>query len=245
MIFAACRLMAGWERDMAATGSVNEGLRKLKFMGHYRKPVKTSFAGTEPGRPAKSKSHPDLGALLASLMPDQDMRKKYKLVARTPQEKQKKPATRAFGPLKRFDEELVNVTVTAWICAVKCETAAAAKAGGSAGKAKGGDNDFHVILSSSANVAGQDTRFMTSEVSGLPTGGASLAKLQAARNAIIDMFPAKKLGSRFFKPPKPIKVRVTGSLFFDGDHKAGEVGLVGMKSGRVWEIHPVASISAA
>jgi hypothetical protein len=37
-------------------------------------------------------------------------------------------------------------------------------------------------------------------------------------------------------------VKVTGSLFFDVDHKAGSVGPTGMRPKTAWEIHPVSDI---
>jgi hypothetical protein len=174
------------------------------------------------------------------------MRSKYKLKARTVAQKQaqQKGAT---GPLKRFDEELRNVQVTAWICAVKYESD------------KGGDNDFHIILASSSNTSASSTRFMTTEVSGLPvksattvagdkavldTSSPDFKTLTAARQELVDFFPSQKLISTFFKPGKPIKVTVIGSLHFDSDHVAGTIGPLKMRPQTVWEIHPVTSVVA-
>jgi hypothetical protein len=215
------------------------------FEGHFRRPVKTSLA-RQKGKIVPTKTFPDLGALLDSLVPDATMRSDHKLKVRTVAQKkaQQKGAT---GPLTRFPEELRNVKVTAWMCAVKYESD------------KGGDNDFHVILSSAPNTSAGSTRFMTSEVSGLPVKGAGTAAgdkavldptspdfktLTNARQQLVDFFPQQKLVSTFFKLPKATKVTVTGSLHFDSDHTAGTIGPQGMRPQTSWEIHPVSSVIA-
>src|SRR5262249_26615947 len=127
----------------AAGGNVNAGLVPLTYMGHYRKAVKISVA---PGAPTRIA---DLGALLDSLPPDAIMRKKYNPTARTIAQKRRPPPS-VIGPQTRFPEEMKNVVVPCWICAVKFETGQ-----------KDSDNDCHVILSSAANPAAQSARFMT------------------------------------------------------------------------------------
>jgi hypothetical protein len=214
------------KRDQAvANGNVNAGLVPLTYMGHYRKAVKTSVALGSAARIA------DLGALLDSLPSDASMRKKYNLKARTIAQK-RQPPKGAIGPLTRFPEEMKNVVIPCWICAVKFETGQ-----------KDSDNDCHVILSSTANSAAQSARFMTAEVSGLPTGGKDVATLKAARQQLVALFRTVKLGNRFYQPSPPIKVRVTGSLFFDGDHNPGNIGPAGKRPRTTWEIHPVTAIS--
>src|SRR5215468_8709425 len=129
------------------------------FYGHWRRPVKTSLARSG-GRTVPVQNYADLGALLASLPPDKQMRQKYKdLHARSPQTKGKQQSG-DFGPQDRKPEELRNVQVSAWICAVKFEWG------------KTGDNDFHVILSSNAT-AGAGAKFIGIEVSALPVKAAA------------------------------------------------------------------------
>ena len=124
------------------------------FYGHWRRPVKTSIARTG-ARIVPVQKYANLGALLASLLPDEAMRKKYPdLKARSVQEKQNQQSG-DHGPPDRKTEELRNVEVAAWICAAKYEWG------------KTGDNDFHVILSNNA-AAGAGSKFMTAEVSALP-----------------------------------------------------------------------------
>jgi hypothetical protein len=218
------------------------------FFGHWRRLVKTSLARSS-GRLVPMQAFPDLGTLLASLLPDVTMRKNYPdLQARSVQTKQKQQ-TGDFGPKDRKPEELKNVQVTAWLCAVKYEWG------------KTGDNDFHVILSSDAS-AGAGSRFMTIEVSALPVvAAATTAKpnptidtkspdyptLLRVRKQLVGLFPNYRLNETFYQPP-PIKVTVTGSLHFDGDHTAGGPtgpGPTGKKPATVWEIHPVSNLATA
>jgi len=219
------------------------------FYGHWRRPVKTSLARSG-GRTVPVQNYADLGALLASLPPDKQMRQKYKdLQARSPQTKQKQQSG-DFGPQDRKPEELRNVAVTAWICAVKYEWG------------KTGDNDFHVILSSDAT-AGAGAELMTIEVSALPVVKAATKTnprptinarspdyptLLRARKQLVGLFLNHRLTETFYKPPQPIKVSVTGSLHFDGDHTAGAKDSPGpddMKPATVWEIHPVSNLVGA
>jgi hypothetical protein len=216
------------------------------FEGHWRRLVKTSLARTG-GRVMPAQKFADLSALLASLLSDNEMRQKYKdLEARSVQTKQNQQSG-DFGPPDRKPEELKNVEVTAWICAVKYEWG------------KTGDNDFHVILSSNAT-AEAGAKFMTIEVSALPvvkaatktnpkptidTKSPDYATLLRARKQLVALFPSHRLTETFYEPSPPIKVTATGSLHFDGDHTAGakdSPGPGGMKPATVWEIHPVSNL---
>jgi hypothetical protein len=217
------------------------------FEGHWRRPVKTSLARSG-GRAVPTETFSNLGALLASLLPDSKMRAKYKdLKARSIKTKQQQQSG-DFGPQARKQEELKNVQVTAWICAVKYEWG------------KTGDNDFHVILSSTAT-AKSGAKFMTAEVSGLPvvraatktnpiprvdTKSPDYPALLRTRKQLVGLFSNHRLTERFYQPPRPIKVTVTGSLHFDGDHIPGtkdSPGPAGMKPATVWEIHPVSNLA--
>jgi hypothetical protein len=219
------------------------------FEGHWHRPVKTSIARKD-GRTVPVQAFADLGKLLDSLPPDAKMRQKYPdLRPRSLKAKQGQQSGDT-GPQTRKDEELRNVEVTAWICAVKYEWG------------KTGDNDFHVILSNNA-AAGAGSKFMTAEVSALPvvkaatkanpkpaidTKSPDYAVLLRARKQLVSLFPNHRLTETFYKPARPIKVTVTGSLHFDGDHTAGvkdSPGPDGMKPATVWEIHPVSNLAKA
>ena len=219
------------------------------FEGHWRRRVKTALA-RKGGRLVRVEKFANLGVLLASLPSDNSMRQKYPdLKPRSIQTKQKQQSG-DFGPQGRKPEELRNVQVNAWICAVKFEWG------------KTGDNDFHVILSSNAT-AGSGADFMAIEVSALPVKAAATTTtpmpaidtkspdypaLLRARKQLVALFTDHRLNETFYKPPRPIRVTVTGSLHFDGDHRAGmkdSPGPVGMKPKMVWEIHPVRDLVAA
>lgn len=218
------------------------------FEGHWRRHVKTALA-RKGGRSVTVEKFAHLGALLASLPSDNGMRQKHPDLKARPIAVKKKQQSGDFGPQDRKPEELRNVQVKAWICAVKFEWG------------KTGDNDFHVILSSNAT-AGAGARFMTIEVSALPVKAAATTTnptptidtkspdypaLLRARKRLVGLFIDHRLNETFYKPPRPIGVTVTGSLHFDGDHKAGakdSPGPAGMKPKTVWEIHPVSDLVA-
>lgn len=130
------------------------------------------------------------------------------------------------GPTsKRVQEEQQNVAVDALLYAAKKEA----------------DNDFHLLLGDDPAVA--NGRFFTAEVSGLPTAGPFRAPLQQVRQAFKDFFGAetpRDVRYVVFQPPIP--VRVTGSLFFDTDHKPGDIGTGQIVPQTTWEIHPVTQI---
>jgi hypothetical protein len=124
---------------------------------------------------------------------------------------------------ERVHEEQRNVHVRAYLYATKREA----------------DNDFHMILGSESSVA--SSRWMTAEISGLPDGGDRSA-LMAPRQAFETQFSNSPIGSRYKKFPEPIPVDITGTLFFDVDHRPPAVGPDGMKPQTAWEIHPVTKI---
>lgn len=128
----------------------------------------------------------------------------------------------------RLAEERHNVSVVAYIHAIKHESGS------------GGDNDFHVMLGSSSTPnAGI---FLTAEASGLPPDGPHRSLLANARQELLSIVGSCPCNGRFMQVSPPIRVRVTGSLFFDGAHAIGAVGPAYAKPFTVWEIHPILSI---
>ena len=128
----------------------------------------------------------------------------------------------------RAPQERRNVTVTAFLYATKKET----------------DNDFHLLIGDNPN--GANVRFITSEVSGLPvTTNASTPQFQRVRDAYKEFFrnTGQELpGSSFRMFADPVPVTVTGPIFFDVDHKIGEVRSRNAVPETVWEIHPVSDL---
>src|SRR5262249_4522058 len=105
---------------------------------------------------------------------------------------------------------------------------------------KESDNDYHLILDDDGDIE-EGAKFNV-EISGVPTEGPDIADIRKVREKFKDHFdgdPPKKY-KPFFDPPK--RVVIEGSLFFDADHPAGQVGPEGYRPASAWEIHPVKSI---
>jgi hypothetical protein len=127
----------------------------------------------------------------------------------------------------RVKEENRNVRVTGFIYAFKKE----------------GDNDYHVILGDAPDIA--NPLYLNVEVSGIPVGGtnANRQRLISVRQVFKETLSLGTSGPNSYKRPHPpIPVRVTGSLFWDVDHKPGAVGPDDFKPKTSWEIHPVSEI---
>jgi hypothetical protein len=137
-------------------------------------------------------------------------------------------------PLKRdtdFDrvpEENRNVTIRGWLYAAKKEA----------------DNDFHLIVGTDPSK--ESIRYMTMEITGLPTREPDRAKLQVPREAFKQFLRDHQvrvisIGYIRFEPPVP--VRITGSLFYDLDHPPGAVGPRDLRARTSWEVHPITEIA--
>ena len=100
------------------------------------------------------------------------------------------------------------------------------------------DNDYHLILTNSDR-----TLFFNAELSGLPGNSAnSYQTLKAARVAF-ENFPGAVNCGKYTFLETPLKIlSIKGSLFFDVDHAAGQVGPLGSRPLTAWEIHPVTEI---
>jgi hypothetical protein len=134
----------------------------------------------------------------------------------------------------RVDAEKRNVEVDCWLYHTRKED----------------DHDFHLILGSTATEA-IATAYLTAEVSGLPEGGKDVDKLKAACRQFNDLckqhLSQDKLDDikdKYLDFTPPLRVRVRGSLFFDGQHKPGTIGPGKHKPKKAWEIHPMISIEA-
>ena len=127
----------------------------------------------------------------------------------------------------RVDVEQRNVTVHAFIYAIKKES----------------DRDFHVILGD-ANCQAPSC-FMNAEVSGLPKSPQhpDRAALTAVRTNFLNHFDAEPGTKKVKTYDNPLPVQVTGSLFFDVHHSAGEVGPPCCRPDTVWEIHPLTDVT--
>lgn len=202
-----------------------QDLLNLHFKGHYRSKPKTSIVRRLSNGAISSPTHyATIGDLIVVLPNDAAMRHKYPDLNRA----------RSGFPQKRETEELRNVEVDCWIHAVKFEDGR----GGNPG-----DNDFHVIIGSSADTS--QATYMTTEVTGLPASGKNLPVLKGARERFLKIIQGTSPTTAFKRVSPAIKVRLSGSLFFDGDHRAGCKSCPGpawAKPETVWEIHPVYAI---
>ena len=192
------------------------------FQGTYRKEAKTSVVRSlSSGHVSRVHKLDNLDDLLIFLPKDVEIRKKY-------------PDLKMHGgnPEKRKHEELFNVEVNCWIHAVKYE-------GGS------GDKDFHIIIGDNPDTA--IAAFMNVEVSGLPDSASKNFKLlRDARKQFLNLFSDYNFTNKFKQIDPPRKVKIRGSLLFDGDHNHSCGTCPGpsfAKPGTVWEIHPVYSIA--
>jgi len=136
-------------------------------------------------------------------------------------------AQKGAAPSTRYAEEQRNVTVPAYLWYVGKEA----------------DSDYHLILGSTAD---ETATYMNAEVSGLPAGGVDLDTLSQARTQLVGLLGGHPPDpGQYYPVTPPLGVRVTGSLFFDGDHRPGEVGPKGHQPKTVWEIHPVTDLQQA
>ncbi|MEN9611801.1 MAG: hypothetical protein RLZZ628_2615 [Bacteroidota bacterium] len=154
------------------------------------------------------------GDLLVTLAPDGDMH------AYSPKIRQSTP---------RVAEEDRNVYIkNTYIFSVKKED----------------DLDFHIIIGD-LSATGDPINLMNVELAGLPedVNSKDFKIMKKARSQFYAKYPAffdtnKK--TMFCDPPVPISLR--GSLFFDTQHSAGNVGSKNLKPLSVWEIHPITYI---
>jgi hypothetical protein len=101
------------------------------------------------------------------------------------------------------------------------------------------DNDYHVIIGDKPNF--KQATLLNVEVAGI--ANADVAALQKIRDFFEDNF-VNVCGSKYVVfVENPIAITVEGSLFYDIDHKPGQIGPGELKSQTSWEIHPVLKIA--
>ena len=196
------------------------------FNGHYREYSKTSIVRSVPSlHISRVRKYGTLDSLFMFLPKDVWMRDKYPILRMGNKD----------GPPNRVHEELFNVEVVGWVHAAKYEGSS------------DGDRDFHVILGndSDLNVA----TFMNIEISGLPPENSNnYETLRNARKDFLDIFSDYNFNNTFKQVDLPRKVKIRGSIFFDGAHNHSCEKCPGpsyAKPGTVWEIHPIYSITLA
>jgi hypothetical protein len=166
---------------------------------------------------AKEASFASVSALLKTLVPDKQMAKN---------------AAITHDPTSdRTAEENRNVTLSAFLYALLKED----------------DNDYHVILGDNPDL--ETVRYVNVEVSGLPPAGPFKNRLTQVRTNFKSFFNDQDAGilqeaeQRYVKFEPPIRVQVSGSLFWDIEHPPPKtVGPTDHKPQTAWEIHPVTTI---
>lgn len=107
------------------------------------------------------------------------------------------------------------------------------------------DGDFHVQLSATADapspclvVEVPDPRFVTDP--------ALKQEAQAVRAFLLARLGDRTPSAAGTRLKAPIRVTVTGALFFDDSHVGDPPrGKLGMKAGTLWELHPLTAIAFA
>jgi hypothetical protein len=197
------------------TANNNKACNGAAFDGKARVAAKTSFAT------GAAEDVADYAAFLQSLPEDDSMCKR-----RVPKLK---------SLPGRGAEEKINIRVTeVWLYAFKRQN----------------DEDYHLILGTSGDYeTALEHGFYNSEISGYPAGSASSAAHQAIKKArddfeaffgITDCGKVCRSYVDFYL--NPIKVEVTGSMFYDIDHCNHIAHPADYPVITAWEIHPIREI---
>lgn len=101
------------------------------------------------------------------------------------------------------------------------------------------DNDYHIIVGDNKTLS--KATLLNIEISGVPASGN--AAIQKVRDFFETNF-VKLCGTKYAVfTGNPIPIKISGSVFYDVDHPAGQVGPTGLRPKTSWEIHPIADIT--
>lgn len=104
------------------------------------------------------------------------------------------------------------------------------------------DEDFHVIIGTTKNPTAS-TKYFNVEVSGLPPANhASFSVLKSVRDSFLSKASQNLCTSGYFFYNNPLRIEVSGSLFFDKQHHNGLIGPAAARPPDAWEIHPLISL---
>jgi hypothetical protein len=104
---------------------------------------------------------------------------------------------------------------------------------------KESDNDYHVIIGDHKDP--KKATFLNAEISGL--ANATDKRLRLVRQTFETQFVQVCNSAYAVFAKNPIKIQIEGSLFYDIDHKAGQIGPKGFRPTTTWEIHPISKIT--
>lgn len=161
-----------------------------------------------------ARTYRNLPTLFASLPDDRQMAQQFPALIK-----------KANNTAPRVPLENRNLKVPAWIYWVAPES----------------DRDFHVILGSTAQLT-TATVFLNAEISGLPPANPAQPPFAQRRADIRAILAAHQNVNGLFV--RPVPVTVTGSLLWDGEHRApNNVGPEGLQPSKAWEIHPLKQLT--
>ncbi len=148
----------------------------------------------------------------------------HALLASLPPDEEMRPEHRELRRIGgRVPVEDRNVAVEAWVYAAAREP----------------DGDYHLMLGDGPV---RPTEFMTAEITRVPAKSGDASGLGAVRAQFHAIF-GRLYGLGFYKRITPPRhVRVTGSLFYDIDHRPGHVGPRDAAPTTAWAIHPLTSL---
>ena len=103
------------------------------------------------------------------------------------------------------------------------------------------DNDFHLLIGTTAVYDPATTRVFNAEVPGVPTNGSEATKehIRDLREKLLNIFNGIPVCGRNGYLQQYTKIYIRGSLFYDSHHKTNPAKCREVEGESAWEIHPV------
>ncbi|MBX9782112.1 MAG: hypothetical protein K2X48_02355 [Chitinophagaceae bacterium] len=107
-----------------------------------------------------------------------------------------------------------------------------------------GDNDFHLLIGNTPVYEAGVTRVFNAEIPGVPPNGttAEKNKIKQLRAKLLQQFGGIPVCGRNGYLQEHTKIRISGSLFYDTQHKSNPAKCRDVEGESAWEIHPVLDI---
>lgn len=103
------------------------------------------------------------------------------------------------------------------------------------------DNDFHLLIGNTAVYEPGVSRVFNAEVPGVPTTGSASTKahIRDLRVKLLNIFNGLPVCGRNGYLQEYTKIYISGSLFYDTQHKSNPASCREVEGESAWEIHPV------
>lgn len=103
------------------------------------------------------------------------------------------------------------------------------------------DNDFHLLIGTTAVYDPATTRVFNAEVPGVPVNGSAETKqhIRELRAKLLDIFNGIPVCGRNGYLQQYTQIYIRGSLFYDTQHKTNPAKCREVEGESAWEIHPV------